>query len=110
MNEFETVTFIFEQTTFRELIAWTSLVSAGAAAFASVGIWGGVIAMAISNAHRSRDAKEIRRSNDQRHEEFMATHREAMAVHKAAHEESMAALKELIRRTSGPSAPPPEEK
>lgn len=103
MNEFETATVALQQTTFQELLSWAPLISSGSAAFAAIGIWVGVIAMIILNVRRSReaskDAKEMRRSNDQRHEEANQRHEEANQRHEEAvqrHEEVMAAHKESM--------------
>ena len=73
---------------------------------------GGALAQQREVAAQQREAlAQQREAEDRRHgeavaqqREFMAQQREALARHDKRHEEAMAALKELIRRTAAPGS------
>ena len=92
-----------------------AFVNAAAAGIAAAGIWFGIRAMVRSNDRRGDQQDKAmaqqrefmaqqREAEDRRHKEATEQQREAMAQHDRRHEEAMAALKELIRRTAAPGS------
>ena len=73
-------------TAFDIVSAFASIVSAGAASFAAIGIWHGIRAMVRANKERGADAKADRQA--------------AAAADERRHTEAMRALEALIERTA----------
>ena len=98
MNEYEMASLAASR-----MAAQASLASAAAAAVAASGIWVFGIGMLVQNWRRAKAERHRAEAEKDRHTESMEADRRR-------HEEAMAALTELIRRTAPPSSqagPPP---
>ena len=99
MNEYEMASLAASR-----MAAQASLASAAAAAVAALGIWVFGIGMLVQNWRRAKAERHRAEAEKDRHTESMEADRRR-------HEQAMAALTELIRRTAPPSSqagPPPD--